>query len=693
MGFQTVLKYGTSESMQGASDITGEGRPSSMTLQGLQDATTYYAQAELYLDGGLQSVSNKESFQTVRAGNGSVVYRSYTREGDGTHVVTYDYTSTYAATSAYLIQHGSPDVRYQGTIDSAGWKLVFRIPSGTWRGGSTYTISAGFLDIYAEEFASADTTVQVPYANSIVISEYGKTTTSVTVYLEKVLEGGFSSGEVSYWDYGSDPDKDTPSGSVKYSANDSTVTVTGLVSYNCYIFRASAVLADGVTEVVSNTLNACTPGEHDFDEFEIYADNPDSGSQAETITVRPLNFDLQSSTDGGVTWSTVSTGSISIPRGTGVRFRGNNPGGVHGPVGSTYIFSIDAYSKVSIRGNIMSLVSRTSFPYLTEISGNNFFHALFGGTKANVMDVSGLTFGQVSVVNGSGALDGMFQDMTSITAPPVMSSIRRIDGNTAAWCLFYGCSSLASAPDFSNIEYVGTACLSAAFEGCSSLRESADLSSVAYAGDRAFESMYAGCTSMTRAISFSSLSECGFQVFNTTFQNCTSLTSAPSFASIRTSGSYCFSQTFRGCTALVTPPAMPSISSAASGSFSYMFYQCTHLTTAPSFPNLRSIDSSAFGNMFNGCQRLASGVDLRAITSVNGGDAFDNMYNWCSALAEAYAPGDPAIWPNGGSTDNWLGNVAASGTLYAPDSTVAAAIPLNSASGCPSGWTVRVSPV
>ena len=88
--------------------------------------------------------------------------------------------------------------------------------------------------------------------------------------------------------------------------------------------------------------------------------------------------------------------------------------------------------------------------------------------------------------------------------------------------------------------------------------------------------------------------------------------------------------------------------------------------------------SVKFSNIFSGCTNLTDCIDLSGVTS----GYFENMYNGCSSLNRAVAPTLSSI---GNSLNNWLNGVAASGTFY----NYYSAIPLNSASGVPSGWTYQ----
>lgn len=118
------------------------------------------------------------------------------------------------------------------------------------------------------------------------------------------------------------------------------------------------------------------------------------------------------------------------------------------------------------------------------------------------------------------------------------------------------------------------------------------------------------------------------------------------------------------------------------GGFRSMFQLCTKLTAPPNLYSLRTIGGSGLEAMFELCTSLTTAPDLSGITSV-GTNGIRSMFYGCRLLTTVYAP--KITWNTGKST-NWLYEGSASGTLYA-DPSVIDTIPVDSASGCPTGWT------
>ena len=116
----------------------------------------------------------------------------------------------------------------------------------------------------------------------------------------------------------------------------------------------------------------------------------------------------------------------------------------------------------------------------------------------------------------------------------------------------------------------------------------------------------------------------------------TSLTKAPELPA--TTLAYgCYAMMFNNCSLLTQAPVLPAYD-LAGFCYYYMFENCTSLTEAPELPAYQLVDS-CYAYMFQGCTSLnyvAAGFD-----------------NWL---------------PN--TTDNWLNNVAATGTFVCPSTLI-----------------------
>ena len=162
------------------------------------------------------------------------------------------------------------------------------------------------------------------------------------------------------------------------------------------------------------------------------------------------------------------------------------------------------------------------------------------------------------------------------------------------------------------------------------------------------------------------------------FKGCSSLISAPQSIPAKVQGQDACNGMFANCTSLTAAPALPATTLAASCYWS-MFEGCTSLTTAPALP-ATTVTSSCYRSMFQGCTSLTTSPALPANTLVL--NCYRSMFEGCSLLDNitVYANDNSAT----DCTQNWLNNVAATGTFYNLGS---ATYTINSASGIPVGWT------
>ena len=115
-----------------------------------------------------------------------------------------------------------------------------------------------------------------------------------------------------------------------------------------------------------------------------------------------------------------------------------------------------------------------------------------------------------------------------------------------------------------------------------------------------------------------------------------------------------------------------------------MFMACSSLVTIPDISSITTVGDQSMYRMFYNCTSLTAPPDFSVVSTVGTG-SFSECFYGCSSLAVAYTP-NISTWDTT-VFDNWLMNVAASGTLYA-DASISSSIPTNNNSGCPSGWTV-----
>lgn len=225
-------------------------------------------------------------------------------------------------------------------------------------------------------------------------------------------------------------------------------------------------------------------------EFEIISAGTIVWKATRASIIRTIEY---SKNGGAWTQITSSTGgtSINVVASDKVRFRGNNTN--YGTLDvDTYVHSGFGTSTASfnLRGNIMSLVAYTNYATAITLYSAYTFESMFENAKV------------IHAGNGAFAL-------------PATNLKDRCYGN-----MFYGCSSLASAPDLP-------------------------------------------ATTLTN------------RCYGNMFRNCTSLTTAPSLPST-TIALNCYNGMFYGCSNLTTAPELPA-PTLASYCYASMFYNCSKL--------------------------------------------------------------------------------------------------------------------
>ncbi len=296
--------------------------------------------------------------------------------------------------------------------------------------------------------------------------------------------------------------------------------------------------------------------------------------------------------------------------------------------------SLAANGKVYLRGN------NTKFSIS---SGNYHYFESIGDVYAggSVISLFDKTLPQTK--NSAATMFGfMFNNMTHLVG---------VDTNLFAG-IYYGTT--GNWRDTTNMFY-------RTFSGCSSLVTPPDLSGLHHAKGSTFRETFNACSSLTSAalMNVTEIDTSTTNQFRSMYWRCTALTDAsPMHVTFDTTGQYTFYQMFQGCTSLVEAPDLSSITTVGDQSMYRMFYNCTSLTAPPDFSVVSTVGTGSFSECFYGC----------------------------SSLAVAYTP-NISTWDTT-VFNNWLYGVAASGTLEAANSALSSLIPTNSASGCPSGWTV-----
>ena len=195
--------------------------------------------------------------------------------------------------------------------------------------------------------------------------------------------------------------------------------------------------------------------------------------------------------------------------------------------------------------------------------------------------------------------------------------------------------------------------------------------------DYCYGYMFGGCTSLTAPpeLPATTLAD---SCYRNMFRGCTSLTAPPELPATTLAG-YCYGYMFRECTSLTAPPELPA-TTLANNCYQYIFYGCTSLTTAPEL-SATTLATGCYAYMFYGCTSLTTAPELPATTLA--GYCYREMFDGCTSLS--YIKCLATDISASGSHDNWVSNVAATGTFVKPSSMTSWT---SGASGIPSGWTI-----
>lgn len=372
--------------------------------------------------------------------------------------------------------------------------------------------------------------------------------------------------------------------------------------------------------------------------------------QANTAPTVTIYYKVNSGDWTAITTTTAGT-VFNVASGDTVQFKGDNPFyGASGPnlgnsfSGSTAFFNIE--------GNIMSLIDSQNFATIdrTWVAADHArtFPCIFANT--NVVDASNL------VLQPSGAT----QDLMA----------NSIFGNA-----FYHASHLVSIPVLPATTLEAN-CYFYMFDGCTSLTTAPSLPATTLAGS-CYQHMFAGCTGLTSAPALP-VTTLAVSCYNYMFSGCRSLTTAPVLPAT-TLAQGCYTGMFYDCDGLTTAPALPA-TTLANNCYQAMFQACNNLTAAPVLP-ATTLANNCYQNMFAGCTSLTTSPELLATTLAS--NCYAGMFSGCTSLNTITCIASI----NGTSyTNNWVKNVAATGTFYRGANAIGWTAGVN---GIPVGWTVQ----
>jgi hypothetical protein len=361
---------------------------------------------------------------------------------------------------------------------------------------------------------------------------------------------------------------------------------------------------------------------------------------------------VSASTDNGETWteytsSTENSGTTlaTLNKGDKLLVKGENS------AYATYSYSTYNQFKTTgqfeVKGNIMSLIGSDSFVSVDELTESQTFAYLF-------------------------------YQCTGLTSAENLSLPATTLADSCYYYMFTSCKNLTTAPELPATT-LASSCYNDMFNGCTSLTSAPELPATALTF-QCYRYMFYGCTSLVTApeLHATTLAQ---HCCDNMFSGCRNLTTAPELhaTSLETN---CYSYMFKGCTSLVNAPELPA-TSLNSNCYQSMFEGCTSLVNAPELP-ATTLVTYCYREMFRGCTGLVTAPELPATTLVS--NCYTNMFYGCTGLN--YIKAMFTTTPSGTYTNNWVYNVAATGTFV---KNVAAEWDASGASSIPNGWTVQTA--
>ena len=213
----------------------------------------------------------------------------------------------------------------------------------------------------------------------------------------------------------------------------------------------------------------------------------------------------------------------------------------------------------------------------------------------NVMSLlSSTTFGELSTIESPHAFMGMFMGNTNIMlhdSKELLLPAKRLSRKCYMF-MFDGCTSLTTAPELP-AKILAESCYEGMFQGCTSLTIVPELPATVLS-EGCYAGMFAGCTSLTTApeLPATVLAE---GCYSGMFAGCTSLTTAPELPAMRMEKA-CYRAMFADCANLSKAPELPAMQ-LAKKCYAEMFYNCPNLVEPPLLP-ATELERDCYKDMF-----------------------------------------------------------------------------------------------
>ena len=314
------------------------------------------------------------------------------------------------------------------------------------------------------------------------------------------------------------------------------------------------------------------------------------------------------------------------------------------------------------------LTSAPEFPSLKEVKDAGCSDMFSGCTKLNTVPSS-----LPATTLGTSCYSQMFLGCTSLTAAPKLPATASAESCYKS--MFEGCIALVTPPDSIRFTTVESSACSRMFYGCTSLKSAPGFSkSLTEVKESGCAEMFYNCTSLVTPPSSLPAGKLGFKAYYRMFYNCSRLESIPDFPHetgveyVLTAGTsaennqqdgLCY-QMFYKCnkiTSLEGKKLFNDVTPLKLGCFNDMFSTCAGLVTVPEdFLPATQLAPSCYRGMFQSCTNLKKAPNLLAETLEE--QCYRYMFNSCTSLVyiKCYAKSSDTATstPGYSTTQNWL---------------------------------------
>ena len=195
-----------------------------------------------------------------------------------------------------------------------------------------------------------------------------------------------------------------------------------------------------------------------------------------------------------------------------------------------------------------------------------------------------------------------------------------------------------------------------------------------------YDSMFYGCSSLVSAPKLPATTLAG-GCYRRMFVGCKKVTTAPNLPATTLEGS-CYQSMFQSCISLKTIPTF-TVSTVGPASCYYMFAYCNHLQNASMIHlDATALADSCYQGMFLCCTRLTSAPILPAITLADS--SYAGMFDSCTSLKTIVCLAKNITFEE--CLYYWVYRLGTTGTFY-KNSTMSSWP--TGVSGIPTGWTVE----